>query len=369
LSDFARVFGRPSECMATAPGRVNLIGEPADCDGGYVLPLALPLLTRVELARRSDRTVQAASTTTAEWQEPVSYDIGRERRTGQWIDCVQGVTQALAADGRRARGFDLLVSSHVPVSSGLSSSAALEIALLRALRMAEGWQLDDLAVARLAYRGEAAFMDRPQTEVDALACSVGQPSHALFIQTATLDTLRVPMPASVELGIIDSGVDLARLAERHHERRRECSAAAAALGVPSLAELSVRDLDRVASLPPPLNRRARHVVTENARVLQAVAALTADHPVAMGALIRASHHSLVVDFEASLPAIDRLVALAHDEPLVLGARLAAWGSSGAVLLLCHSGATLTAARRVRSRAAEDGDLHPRVVVPPDRHES
>jgi len=305
----------------------------------------------------------------AEWQTPVSYDIGRERRTGQWIDCVQGVTQALAADGRRPSGFDLLVSSHVPVATGLSSSAALEIALLRALRIAEGWPLDDLAIARLAHQGEAGIREKPEAVIDPIACSVGQPSHALFIQTATLDTLRVPMPASVEIGIIDSGIDIASFAGRTRQRRAECREAASALGVSSLGQLSIRDMDRVASLPPPLNRRAKHVITENARVLQAVAALTADHPVVMGTLMRASHHSLVVDFDASLPAIDRLVSLANDEPLVLGARLTGWRSSGAVLLLCRGGAALTAARHVAGRATEDGELHPRVLLPVDRHET
>ena len=207
MSDFARVFGRPPECTTTAPGRVNLIGEHTDDNGGYVLPLVLPLLTRVELARRADRTVQAASTTVAEGRTPVSYDIGREQRTGHWIDCVQGVTLALAAEGHYPSGFDLLVSSHVPIGCGLSSSAALEVALLRALRMAEGWPLDDLAIARFAHRGEADLMDGAAGMTASLACSLGQASHALFVQAATLETLRVPMPASVEVGLVHAGLD------------------------------------------------------------------------------------------------------------------------------------------------------------------
>jgi galactokinase len=348
---------------------VNLIGEHTDDNGGYVLPLVLPLLTRVELALRADRTVQAASTTVAEGRTPVSYDIGRERRTGHWIDCVQGVTLALAAEGHRPSGFDLLISSHVPIRCGLSSSAALEVALLRALGMAEGWQLDDLAIARFAHQGEADLMDGAAGMTASLACSLGQPSHALFVQAATLETLRVPMPASVEIGLVHAGLDDARESGYYERRRSECAAAAAALGVSSLGQLSVGDLDRIAFLPTPLNRRAQHVITENARVLQAVGALTADHPMAMGALIRASHHSSSTDFEASLPAIDRLVAMADDEPLVFGARLTGRGRGGTILLLCRGGAALSAARRVAVRAGEDRELHPRVLLPVDSHDA
>ena len=369
MSDFLRIFGRAPEFTATAPGRVNLIGEHTDYNGGYVLPLALPLLTRVELAVRGDRTARVASTTLPGGERPLTFELGEEQRTGQWVDYVQGVTQALAIDGCKPPGFDLLVSSQVPVGSGLSSSAALEVAVLRVLRMAAGWALDDLAIARLAHRGETGLVGSPVGVMDPLACSLGQPSHALFIQTATLETLHIPMPASIEIGIVDSGISHKNVSGSYGRRRDECEQAARALGVRTLSELSVRDLARLSALPPPLNRRARHVITENARVLQLVGALTADQPAAMGALIRASHHSLSTDFEVSLPAIDRLVGLANDEPLVLGARLTGGGFGGAVLLLCRAGAAAAATRRAALRAGQEGDLAPRVLLPIDRYAS
>jgi galactokinase len=125
----------------------------------------------------------------------------------------------------------------------------------------------------------------------------------------------------------------------------------------------------VLELPAPLNRRARHVLTENARVLQAVGALTADQPAALGTLIRASHRSLSADFEVSLPAIDRLVALANDEPLVFGARLTGGGFGGAILLLCRAASALTTANRVVVRTGDDDELRPRVIVPTERYET
>jgi galactokinase len=369
VSDFAQLFGREPEFTANAPGRVNLIGEHTEYNGGYVLPVALPLLTRVELAVRADRTVQAASTAEAAWRQPVSYDLRDEHPSGTWIDAVQGVTHALEADGRIVPGFDLLVSSQVPLGCGLSSSAALEVAVMRALRMACGWALDDLEVARLAHRGERDRGHRPVGMMSPMACSLGQPSHALFIQSATLEMLQIPMPTSVEVGIVDSGISRPNVEGRYAERREECERAASALGVASLSALSLRDLSRVAQLPPPLDRRARHVVTENVRVLQSVGALTADQPATIGALIRASHRSLSADFEVSLPAIDRLVGFANDEPLVFGARLTGAGFGGAILLLCRAGSALTAARHVAQRARPDGELRPRVVLPVDRHET
>jgi galactokinase len=368
VSDFATIFGRAPEFTAIAPGRVNLIGEHTDYNGGYVLPLALPLLTRVELAVRDDRLVRAATTTLPNGGTPSTYEVGREQRSGKWVDYLQGVTQALASEGCAVPGFDALVSSHVPVGSGLSSSAALEVAMLRALRMATACAIDDMAVARLAHKGETEFVGSPVGVMDPLACSLGQPSHALFIQTATLETLRIPMPASVEVAVIDTGISHRNVDGGYGQRRRECEQAATALGVPTLSALSVRDLPRVAQLAPPLDRRARHVITENARVLQAVGALTADQPAAMGALIRAAHQSLSADFEVSLPAIDRLVAIADQEPLVFGARLTGGGFGGAVLLLCRTDSALSAARHVVKRAADSDGLHPRVLLPTDRYE-
>ena len=363
MSDFASIFGRSPEFTATAPGRVNLIGEHTDYNGGYVLPLALPLATRVELALRSDRTICAATTTLPGGTNPRAYELGREQRSGGWLDYLQGVTQMLAREGCAVPGCDVLVSSQVPVGSGLSSSAALEVAMVRALRVAASLPIDDMAVARLANTGEIDFVGSPVGVMDPIVCSVGRPSHALFIQTATLDTLHIPMPASMELAVVDTGIKHRNVDGDYGRRRRECEQAAAALGVTALSALSLRDLPRVAQLPVPLDRRARHVITENARVLQAVGALTADSPAVMGALVRSAHQSLSADFEASLPAIDRLVALANDEPLVFGARLTGGGFGGSVLILCRAGSALTTARKVVQRAASDSELTPRVLVP------
>ena len=363
MIDFTTIFGRPPQFTAIAPGRVNLIGEHTDYNGGYVLPLALPLLTRVELAVRADRTVCAATSTLPHGATPRSYELGREQRSGEWLDYLQGVTQMLARDGCAVPGCDVLVSSQVPVGSGLASSAALEVAMLRALRMAASCPIDDMTVARLAHKGETEFVGSPVGVMDQIVCSLGRPSHALFIQTATLDTLHIPMPGSMEVAVVDTGIAHRNVDGDYGRRRRECEQAAAALGVNALSALSIRDLPRLAKLPAPLDRRARHVITENARVLQAVGALTADQPAAMGALVRSAHQSLSTDFEASLPAIDRLVALANDEPLVFGARLTGGGFGGSVLLLCRAGSALSIARNVVERAASDSELTPRVLVP------
>jgi len=346
---------------AEAPGRVNLIGEHTDHSGGFVLPVAIPQRTRVEVAPRGDRRVRVASAALGEGE----YALGQERRRGTWLDHVQGVTWALG--GLLDRGFDIRITRSVPLGAGLGSSAALAVSLLRSLRDAAGLPLDDLALARLARRSENELVGAPVGIMDQLAAAFGDPEHALFIDTRSLAIERVPLPAALELLVIDSGIAHRHSDGRYGERRRECAAAAGALGVPELRDADLGDLGRIASLREPLDRRARHVVTENARVLAAVSALRSGDLRSLGDLLDASHRSLRDDFQVSLPALDTLVAIARAHSGVLGARLVGGGFGGAVLALARRGAARDAgasialeyARRVGGRAT--------VLVPPTLH--
>jgi galactokinase len=347
LADFATIFGRIPEVTSQAPGRVNLIGEHTDYNGGLVLPLALPLRTRVWLARRDDDRVRAASANLAD--EPVrEYRRGQEARTGGWIDYVQGITQVLEEDGHRVPGFDMFVDSDVPVGSGLASSAALEVAVARALRAACDLPLDDLAIARVAHRAETGLVGAPVGIMDQMAASLGDARQALLLDTRTLARELVPLPAGVDLAIIDSGITHQHASGEYRVRRSECERAAAALGVTLLSDLDVPDLARAATLDPPLDRRVRHVVTENARVRDAVAAMRSGDLGRLGALLIASHASLRDDYEVSLPEIDRLVEIAAAEPDVFGGRLTGGGFGGCVLLLCAASTAPAVAQRILS---------------------
>jgi len=333
---FSDLFGRAPQVLASAPGRVNLIGEHTDYNGGFVLPAAIPQRTHVALAGRSDRKVQCASLQMD--SAIVEFHLGEETRAGTWTDFVGGVTQALAGAGFGIAGFDVAVDSEVPIGSGLSSSAALEVALLRALREHFQLAIDDVAIARLGQRAENGLVGAPVGIMDQMAASLASEGTALFLDTRTVAFERVALPVDVEVVVIDSGIRHRHSAGEYRTRRAECERGAELLGVPQLRDLPENELSRADGLPDVLRRRVRHIVTENARVLLALAAIRGGDGVRLGALMDASHLSMRDDFEISIPEIDRLVELARAEPGVLGARLTGGGFGGAIVVLGRPGA-------------------------------
>ncbi|MFO0573508.1 MAG: galactokinase [Polyangia bacterium] len=374
---FARIFQAPATSVAAAPGRVNLIGEHTDYNGGFVLPAAIRQRARVYLRLHPGEQVVRAASAQLEPAPPpaaagpdgvATYTLGAEARRGGFIDYVQGVTYALRREGHGGRlcGFDLYVDSSVPLGSGLSSSAALEVALLRALRAALALPIGDVTLALLGQRAENELVGVPCGVMDQMAASLCTGDSALFLDTRTLRSERVPLLAGHELVVIHSGLAHQLANGDYRTRRHECEEAARRLGVQLLCELPCSDevLARIAALPEPLGRRARHVVTEHARVPQAVAALRAGDGARLGALMSASHRSLRDDFEVSLPQIDRLVELCDAEPGGLGARLTGGGFGGSVVMFAPAGRGYAAATRIAARYHEATGCTPQVLLPP-----
>ncbi len=359
---FAELYGTGARIVADAPGRVNLIGEHTDYNDGFVLPAALPLRTTVELTLRQDDEMRVWS---AEFPDrpPAVLRLNAGAASGEWTDYVAGMVQVLADRGV-TRGFDARIASEVPVGSGLSSSAALLIALGRALREAFHLPLDDLELAVLARKAETDFVGAPVGIMDHMACSLADTAGALFIDTQTLAYERVPLPPEAALLIVDSGVRHSHAGGEYRVRRDECRRAAVALGVASLREVGQRDLSRVDTLPVPLNRRARHVVTENARVHAAVAALRGRDLQEVGRLFVDSHASMRDDFEISIPAINSLVDLALRVQGVYGARLTGGGFGGAVVALVEPSRVRAACEAVVSAQMRMFPHAARVIVPP-----
>jgi galactokinase len=348
--------------VGEAPGRVNLIGEHTDYNGGYALPAAVPRRTRVEIILREDRCVRAWSASFSE-KGPCEYSIGEESAGRGWLDYVQGITWTLRRDGFSLRGFDAGIESSVPLGGGLSSSASLEVALLRALRGALGLPLSDLEVAKAAYRAETNFVGAPVGIMDQIACSLGSESAALFLDTRSLETEPIPLPAAIELGVIDSGVRHSHAGGEYRVRRSECEEAARRLGVASLRDLEGLSPERWEGLAEPLNRRVRHVMTENDRVLKMVAALRSVDASLLGQILSASHRSLRDDFEVSIPELDLLVELAGGEPDILGARMTGGGFGGCMVLVGRAGSTRVAAERIARLYRERTGLPGVVLVP------
>jgi galactokinase len=333
---------------ASAPGRVNLMGEHTDYNGGFVLPTPIPQRAYVQLETRIDDRVRAWSREIGQWEE---YRLGEERRRGDWLDYVMGCTYAARTAGHELGGAVLRIASDVPLGGGLGSSAALEVAILRAMRDGFALTLDDVQLALLGQRAEHELVGAPVGAMDQLCASLGERGAALFIDMRSLELRRVPLPASIDLLVIASGLVHEHAAGSYRTRRAECEEAARLLGVECLRELTDGDRDRIARLPPPLDRRARHVVTENQRVLATVAAIERGELHRLGQLFAYSHASMRDDFEVSIPAIDTLVAIAAADPDVLAARLTGGGFGGSIVALAHGRTGVNAAHRIIERYA------------------
>lgn len=345
-AEFRALFGVEPAAHAEAFGRVNLIGEHTDYNDGFVLPTSIPQSTVAAVARRSDRRVRAWSAELSSGQTVDTFVLGKEEPGKRWLDYVQGITQALAATGQAIDGFDLALRSTVPLGSGLSSSAALEVAVLRALRALFTLPIDDVEIARLGQRAENEFVGAPVGIMDEMASSLGRPGVALFIDTRTLSYEPVALPRGTELTVINSGVAHQHAGGDYRTRRAESERAAASLGVAALRDVGVDDMPRILALQPPLDRRARHVVTENQRVVEAKLAMNAGDARALGALFNASHASQRDDYEVSVPEVDLLVSLAVGAPAVYGARLTGGGFGGSIVALVQEGEAAAAAARI-----------------------
>lgn len=322
---FKEIFGTLPEASAQAPGRVNLLGEHTDYQEGYVLPTPLPYFTQVEAARAEGR-VEAYSENLKELR---ARPLGSPAQ-GDFLDYLLGVVWALREAGYRVPGARFYVRSKVPIGAGLSSSAALEVAALRALRTLYRLPLSDRDLALLGQKAEVEYVGVRCGVMDQMAASLGEVGKALFLDTRTLEYENLPLPQGVRVAVLDLGLDR-RLAEAgYNQRRQEAEEAARRLGVQSLRD--VADPSLVESLPPPLDKRARHIVGENLRVLRAVEALRKGDARAFGEFMVQSHRSLKENYEVSLPELDNLVEAALQAG-AYGAKLTGAGFGGAVVAL------------------------------------
>ena len=333
---FEAFFGAAPDVHATAPGRVNLLGEHTDYNDGYVLPIAIPQRTTVAMRASEGWGITLHAQTLG---QTVVFTL-TEAPPDQFARYVFGCLHEATRAGLKVPALQIHVVSEVPMGVGLSSSAALEVAILRALRQLSAAPWDDVQIAQMAQRAEIEHAGVRCGIMDQMAASLAGTQQALWLDTRTLQRRLVPLPEGSEILVLHSGVERALAASGYNARRAECEQAAQLLGVASLRDIG--DPGAVAALPDLLQRRVRHVTTENARVLQAVEA-DARH---FGKLMNASHASLRDDYEVSHPQLDRLVGLLQSHAEVYGARLTGAGFGGACVALCSAGTALRIADEV-----------------------
>ncbi|TMJ19318.1 MAG: galactokinase [Alphaproteobacteria bacterium] len=329
---FAAAFGGAPDLVVQAPGRVNLIGEHTDYNDGFVLPCAIDSGTVIAARRRSDAVLAAVAADFGE-EDRIALD-SPIARAGGWRDYVRGVAEVLRREGL-ARGAEVAIAGDVPQGAGLSSSASLEVALATTLARLQGLELGPTRIALLAQKAENDFVGCACGIMDQLVSARAGEGQALLIDCRSLDCRPVPMPEGLAVIVIHSGIERGLVDGAYNERRRQCEAAARHYGVAAL-----RDLDEEAllagrkGLDPVAFRRARHVVTENARTLAAAEALASGDLPRLGLLMAQSHASMRDDFEITLPAIDRLAEIAAEAiGGEGGARMTGGGFGGCIVAL------------------------------------
>lgn len=364
---FVKRYGRPPLGVWSAPGRVNLIGEHTDYNDGFVFPFAIDQRANVALGSRDDRLVRVSSTFAPETVELHLDDLSPESLAG-WSAYPLGAIWALGqfgADLMALAGVDLHISSTVPVGAGLSSSAAIECSV--ALALDEHWNLglDRPTLAKVGQLAENRVVGAPTGILDQSASLLSHADAAVFLDCRSLDAEVIPLGLAADglsILVIDTNVSHAHATGGYAARRASCEAGAAALGVESLRDVHVGDLDRAATvLDDETFRRVRHIVTENQRVLDTVRTLREHGAASIGPLLDASHVSMRDDFEISAPEIDLAVSTAQANGAI-GARMTGGGFGGSAIALMIDALVPVIERAVRREFAEQGYREPTIFV-------
>jgi galactokinase len=335
---FRAQTGRQPAGVWAAPGRVNVIGEHTDYNDGYVMPFALAQRVLIAAAPRNDHGTWTV-TSLNNRSTKIFRDADLQPGMTGWQAYVAGVVWALKEAGHRIDGADLVLTSDVPKGAGLSSSAALECAVLIALADLNELEIPGLERAKLARRAENAFVGAPTGLMDQAASTLCTAGHALFFDCRTDAAEQVLLDtrsSGLEILVLDTKTPHALVDSEYAARRTSCEEAARLLGVAALRDVTYLDAALAQLSDPVMRRRVRHVVTENARVLEAVAILRAGRIADLAPLLDASHESMRDDFEITVPQVDLAVDVARASG-ALGARMTGGGFGGCIIALVEAG--------------------------------
>ena len=335
---FEKLYQQPAQAMSTAPGRVNIIGEYTDFNNGFVLPCALTFATRVLYRKRDDNNVVVHSLNYPGERDEFSLDGDIPHGDSQWGNYIRAVAFVFKRQGHSLCGVDLLIDSNVPQGSGLSSSAALEVAIGGVFNQVSELNLSTTAIALLGQEAENDFMNCQCGIMDQLISANGELGHALQIDCQSLATESVPIPEDLSIVIVNSNYPRKLVDSEYNQRREDCEQAAQIMSVTTLRDATMTILNAARDkLTVNQFKRAHHVISENIRVLAATNALKNNDMNALRELMTASHLSLKNDFEVTVPATDGLVEICQQALGSNGAvRMTGGGFGGAIVCLCRA---------------------------------
>jgi len=358
---FERRFGSRPDWVVRAPGRVNLIGEHTDYNDGFVLPMAIDRALWIALKPRRDARVLVHA---LDLEDVTEFELDRLVRLGpNWSAYIKGVAWALQGGGFELTGWEGVLVGDIPQGAGLSSSAALELAAARAFAVISGLRWHPVEMAKLCQRAENEWVGVHCGIMDQMISAVGEAGHAVLIDCRSLETRPVPLPAETVLVVMDTGTRRGLLDSAYNERREQCEAAAAYFGVEALRDLGIEELEEAApELEETVRRRARHVVTENARTLDAFEAMEEGDATRLGRLMDTSHESLRGDFEVSSTELDTMVGCARRHRGCYGARMTGAGFGGCAVALVREAEAHDFAARVGACYQAAAGLSPGIYV-------
>jgi galactokinase len=331
LQAFLKVYGGQPTFLVRAPGRVNLIGEHTDYNDGFVLPMAIDRAIWVAIRPRDDQQVQVRS---LDYKKSVKFPLGDLIKGDGWVEYIKGVAYELQTDGFQLDGWEGVLGGDVPKGAGLSSSAALELATARAFAAVSGFVWEPTQMARIGQKAENRWVGVNCGIMDQMVSAAAQVGHALFLDCRFLEYEQVPLPQGVAVVVMDTSTRRGLVGSAYNERRAQCEAAAEFFGVPALRDVSLEKFNEKSSeLENTVMRRARHVITENQRVLDAVAAMRAGDVHKLGNLFNESHTSMRDDFEITNEALNQIVEAAQAHPACFGARMTGGGFGGCAVAL------------------------------------
>lgn len=331
---FQEKFNTMPTFIARAPGRVNLIGEHTDYNDGFVFPMAIDREMWIALRPRADKEVHLTS---IDYEETAVFDLDNfSKGASHWIEYVKGLAWKLQQNGYKLNGWEGVMTGNIPRGSGLSSSAGLELAVARAFTAVSGLEWNAVQMAQLSQQAENEWVGVNCGIMDQMISATGEEGQAVLIDCRSLQTETFPLPSGTAVVVMDTATRRGLVDSAYNQRREQCEAAAEFFGVTALRDVSVAEFREVENQLDMLTRkRARHVVTENQRTLNAARAMQLDDAPLLGQLMHDSHISLRDDFEVSCQELDIMVTIAEIQESCYGARMTGAGFGGCAIALVN----------------------------------